>query len=618
MDRYQYQFLDSSSNDIRLVTILPDHFDAPIQVNITHAALVPPTPFDTPGKLSLKETRQALPEGWSAYETLEGRVIFESNTGVTTWTHPNPSFGRGAYDPVVQESDQPKLQYEALSYTWGSLQTQETVVVKPYLEHTQAIPSAAESKSNAANLQTSRLPISRNLAEAIRYLRHQNRPRVIWIDAICINQNDIEERNVQVKRMNQIYSLARRVVAWLGPGFPNSELVISTLKYLGKQTEETRDNYSLPSPGCNEPTWYAKDVVLPYGNNIWDAIHQLASLTWFKRLWIVQEIHLGSSESILKCGHDEILFSSFRRAIICIWDKNSGTPQHVTNSLFIVYRLCDNIYDFTFHRIILDHNARNCSDPRDKIYGLMSLSPLKVIKDIKVDYNLSPMAVFTQVFLVCSQQEKRFTQLPTAGRRHIVSSQIGSTWVPDWSQNIRTTISPVLGFCASSLSSAQLRQTEISAKLEVTALYVGIITSVGSTISSKFSDIGQIIRSLGVNQLRESRYPTGETYLDAYVLTMTTNRVEERYPKSVRFPTLVQLYEEIQIHEASEWIAESRDAGKVSDWYKQHFARWTDGNTLFNLSSGHLGMIYGKVQKGKNSNSQEHTEIPYKLTHNYY
>jgi hypothetical protein len=56
------------------------------------------------------------------------------------------------------------------------------------------------------------------LARALRRLRFPNSTRILWIDAICINQDDKEERSYQVPLMGSIYSLARRVVVWLGPG----------------------------------------------------------------------------------------------------------------------------------------------------------------------------------------------------------------------------------------------------------------------------------------------------------------------------------------------------------------------------------------------------------------
>ncbi|RYO91805.1 hypothetical protein DL764_008230 [Monosporascus ibericus] len=248
MGRYQYNPLNPSTNDIRLVTILPGEVDDPIKVEITHAELVPPAHDNNPKRLSLKEIRETLPEDWSAHETLEGRVIFwDSVDSYSTWTHPDPTYSREAYDPVSREDGQPKLRYEALSYTWGSSQSPDTVEVKRSDKHWQE------------------LCVNRNLAEAMRYLRYEDRPRVMWIDAICINQADVKERSVQVTRMGQIFSLANKVVAWLGPGFSNSKLAVATLDYLVSRVEERMRRFGYPTLDALRETILAPEASKIHG-----------------------------------------------------------------------------------------------------------------------------------------------------------------------------------------------------------------------------------------------------------------------------------------------------------------------------------------------------------------
>jgi hypothetical protein len=61
------------------------------------------------------------------------------------------------------------------------------------------------------------LSVTQNLSQALPYLRYEDKSRALWIDAICVNQQDLQERSQQVKRMAEIYSKATRVIAWLGP-----------------------------------------------------------------------------------------------------------------------------------------------------------------------------------------------------------------------------------------------------------------------------------------------------------------------------------------------------------------------------------------------------------------
>ncbi|PMD37662.1 hypothetical protein L207DRAFT_431959, partial [Hyaloscypha variabilis F] len=66
------------------------------------------------------------------------------------------------------------------------------------------------------NISGSTLSITTNLFTALHYLRYVSSERHLWIDAICVNQQDLDKRSQQVKRMSSIYTLATRVVAWIG------------------------------------------------------------------------------------------------------------------------------------------------------------------------------------------------------------------------------------------------------------------------------------------------------------------------------------------------------------------------------------------------------------------
>ncbi|KAF6840152.1 ankyrin and het domain protein [Colletotrichum musicola] len=102
-------------------------------------------------------------------------------------------------------------QYEALSYVWGSQETPETLTV---FGDTTYDGSPDRSSLRGAGS----IPLGQNLATALRHLRRKSEGRVIWCDAVCINQRDVEERSVQVQRMKDIYRVSERVVAWLDHG----------------------------------------------------------------------------------------------------------------------------------------------------------------------------------------------------------------------------------------------------------------------------------------------------------------------------------------------------------------------------------------------------------------
>ena len=123
---------------------------------------------------------------------------------------------RAAWHPVVQQPRSPH--FEALSYCWGKDTTCEDIQVCPMSEHFgQAIELLAARKT---------------LCEALRHLRMPNATRTLWIDAVCINQQAVDERNKQLPRMAFLYSHATKTIAWLGPASEDSAQAVRALHWI--------------------------------------------------------------------------------------------------------------------------------------------------------------------------------------------------------------------------------------------------------------------------------------------------------------------------------------------------------------------------------------------------
>ncbi|ENH69208.1 Heterokaryon incompatibility protein 6, OR allele [Fusarium oxysporum f. sp. cubense race 1] len=132
------------------------------------------------------------------------------------------------------------------------------------------------------------LYIGGNLAGALNHLRYPDKARTLWVDAICINQNDISEKNIQVPRMADIFRSAVRVVIWLGLESDNSTLALSTLDYLAAQVEITKASWVRPSPGCVHQDWFHSLTGMPYDDSTWQAIVDLTNPDTTKRLTALQ------------------------------------------------------------------------------------------------------------------------------------------------------------------------------------------------------------------------------------------------------------------------------------------------------------------------------------------
>jgi hypothetical protein len=243
-------------------------------------------------------------------------------------------------------------QYEALSYTWGSEEAQTEVFIG-----------------------TDILNLRHNLNEALLHLRYQDKSRVFWIDAICVNQEDLEERSRQVERMSDIYKLAERVVVWLGPESNDSTLALQVLEMLSSRVkfDALMSNFSLIEVE-SKPEPAERFAIQPYDEGMSKSILHLVERDWFERLWIWQEISLANKTAILMCGYQTLHWQHFRAAIFYLeWrafdifgDSNSFQEHEETRSIRLpmVYHLANNKPQHSpLRRLTLQTKHSKCSDP---------------------------------------------------------------------------------------------------------------------------------------------------------------------------------------------------------------------------------------------------------------
>jgi hypothetical protein len=107
---------------------------------------------------------------------------------------------------LIETSLDDQVDYEALSYVWGEQNPDVDVVC-----------------------EGEKLALTNNCRTALQRLQYNSRGRMLWVDAICIDQGSISERNHQVRLMREIYSRARQVLIWLGHGTADSSLALEYL-----------------------------------------------------------------------------------------------------------------------------------------------------------------------------------------------------------------------------------------------------------------------------------------------------------------------------------------------------------------------------------------------------
>ena len=320
------------------------------------------------------------------------------------------------------------LQYEALSYVWGDPVKQHHVFIE------SAFLSDIDGQTEAAHPRT-RIGVTRNLDEALRYLRYVDRERTLWIDAICIDQSNLAERGNQVQKMADIFKSAYRVVMWLGPAADDSAVAIQTLCDVGSQIwidYELQEIHTTNKQDSDEPS-RARLKNLFMRPNVAISLRHLFYRPYFERLWIRQEIHAGRAGGIALCGHDSRQWALFEKGAYC-WSR-IGENHDRSHT---VYQVCSDV-DMTLAVLLQRARTVHCLDPRDKVYavlGMMASEVGPVAETIVPDYSKSIAEVYGETFRALRNDHQPLALLQQAGISR--DDDFRPTWSPDWSRQSPT------------------------------------------------------------------------------------------------------------------------------------------------------------------------------------
>ncbi|KAF5663405.1 heterokaryon incompatibility protein [Fusarium denticulatum] len=171
--------------------------------------------------------------------------------------------------------------YEALSYSWGRHTTLHEIVVDEKI-----------------------LSISESLHEALCHLRNPDEDRMLWVDALCIDQNNIEERGHQVDRMGEIYKKADRVIIWLGYLSGGN---VAKLKSAVDMFKEELPLHAFREWTRQDERWQQQwkqteaSMGLYSHNELVDGLQIAMGNPWFSRVWILQEV-ANAKRAIVECN----------------------------------------------------------------------------------------------------------------------------------------------------------------------------------------------------------------------------------------------------------------------------------------------------------------------------
>lgn len=307
------------------------------------------------------------------------------------------------------------LPYVALSYTWGQPNFTESLVLD----------------GNRA------LNITPNLAAALRRFRYASALKWIWVDAICIDQKDDAEKNVQVPLMANIYYGASRVMVWLGDRIEDAEL-LQSVKKLKKGDKSVP---SLPDKQGNNSTHVESNP-----------LSRLGDLRYFTRRWIIQEITLNPNV-VLCCRNVELPLPQLV-GFIDTQHMNSGIHNvrllyelWLDTAMFTVrpseprrnllgdiemFRDLDVMGNRDIASLMDVYSHYDCSDGRDRISALLGLSR-DASSDFRVDHRDSVGEVFLK-FAEFLGNSGHMTWLlyQSLQRKYKAGNTTLPSWVPDW------------------------------------------------------------------------------------------------------------------------------------------------------------------------------------------
>ena len=277
----------------------------------------------------------------------------------------------------------------------------------------------------------SAIKVTENLYHALDHIRSETEVRVMWIDALCIDQTNISERNQQVRLMRRIYSLAAEVLVWLGPTKNASDVAMQQFEELSKLD------------------WLE---ILNWDDYNFQAITTLMERSWFERVWIRQEIKSSRvGACTVRCGdaffplptleyfHDR-LGDFVGLADRPKYDELSGRWSGLSHALEICATL-DMCLPSEETELLIDDDKllvwlwastfAKATDPRDHIFAILGLTDSATETEYLVDYSKSATEIFasTVSFYLHKNQNLDILLL----HKNCRTDPKLPSWVPDWS-----------------------------------------------------------------------------------------------------------------------------------------------------------------------------------------
>jgi hypothetical protein len=319
-----------------------------------------------------------------------------------------------------EDSDSTTISYDALSYVWGSAENLKSITIV----------------GTCTNPRSGQLPVTENLAVALRHLRKQHEIRTLWIDAICINQKDLTERSTEVGNMGKIYKKACRTLVWLGPEEENSSLAAHLLQSIPKDVYQRAACWMIRPRSETYEKIYSLDKFTS-SKASWVAFSKLCCRPWFSRLWVYQELHLSKVATAV-VGLLEFNIKDLSKIVRAVRSMalqgNSITDLFGNNEsrIEVAQNLLRPLSSTT--NILKMTSDLRCLDPKDRVYAILGLISENACNPIIPDYTKSILEVYKDLFLFYLKNHSLLYFLDYIEER----DQSLPSWIPNMESHTRS------------------------------------------------------------------------------------------------------------------------------------------------------------------------------------
>ncbi|KAI2778237.1 HET-domain-containing protein [Daldinia loculata] len=489
---------------------------------------------------------------------------------------------------VVEFLETNPPRYEALSYVWGSEDDPEAIRIIIDTEKTFIFP------------------VTQNLSTALRYLRRLSEPRIIWVDAICINQSNNIEKGEQVMRMGDIFRAASRVVGFLGEENNDSSHAMNLMSYIGSQVDVNWEPVNMwPAKHCTDTTISDQNCVLPVVTRDMCAIYHILHRNLFERLWIRQEILLANSQAILQCGTAETSWIAFRRALLCLFVKPTIEFHYFhtfRQRLHFIRGLIFPRRSISLISLRLHFDGAICRDPRDKIFAIRSLLTSADRDCCPVpDYGKSWIEIYKDVTL---RWIRKFGFLELLRDCHFEPNASHPSWVPNWSKAVTARQLCQQPFLASSKLGTYV-ESPVDGVLRVPGVTSTEIMEVyhipdlsNATLEDLFNIHRQLLLTQDMSQIEGNQLP--DELVETYAKTLVCGYIASDFT-DIPFITLPSLREAknvvTELYSGSCYDPDLFKPGSPEYDFLQR-TRIIGGKKFARCSNGYFGIVPPHTQVG--------------------